>query len=68
MTTGKGFARAIEQLRGGGWVFVVDSRGGVHQLTVEHYSELTAAQLEGAEVCLDPDRAERVAERRRARN
>jgi hypothetical protein len=59
MTTGKNFARVAEQLRGGGWIYLVDSQGGIHQLTAEHYAELTGEQLEGSRIFTQPESAER---------
>ena len=59
MTTGKNFARVAEQLRGNGWVWLVDQAGGVHQLNVEGYAALTGDQLKGSRIFFDPARAER---------
>lgn len=66
MSAGKSLQRVVEELRGGGWIYLVDAQGMVHQLTVEHYSDLTAAQLENSRIFTQADAAERFAERRRA--
>lgn len=47
-------------------VYLVDASGGVHTLDITGYTALTAKQLKGARVFLDPAKAERCGERRRA--
>lgn len=67
MTGGKNLARAITRLgEPGALVYVVDSSGNLHPMDRDAYASLTAAQLEGCQVFLSPDLAEKYAERRRA--
>jgi hypothetical protein len=65
--TGRNFAAIAEQLRGGGFVFVVDAAGAVHQVALDHYLDLTAEQLRGSRIFTQPADAERFAERIRSK-
>lgn len=63
---GANLQRVVEQLRGGGSVFVVDGAGGIHSLSAEAYAALPASHLEGSVVRLTREAAEEVAKAKKS--
>jgi hypothetical protein len=65
--SGQNFRRAVAGLsNAGSMIYLVDSSGGVHTVDVDTYAALTEAELRGSRVFLDPAKAERCGEIRRA--